>query len=420
MTAITRLTVILALAGMSLALPAQAARDREAPRREIAQAQSGETARIADSVAQCLDNPSRQCALAAALMITAEEELAIERVDTLIALAETFARLGQEQRARTTAKMAREAAQDIGISAGTQQKLAELAPVLGVIGETDEAIATAEALRDRYDIANALGRIALTLAARGEFDAVQTTLERIREPLLALKYAVEATESIVANGATADEIAAAARLLETRIEGVDDTFLQALGYARLAAMRARLGNAEEARRLAGIAEEMGASINTATRMSRLQASLALVDLALGERQSYDNRVARAGDLAARVYSDYDRASAYGDVIPALAAGDHVERSLELAGRVDSIRTLTALLERLSRDSGQMRAVEAIADLVLERATAEDSRFERDRARLIASQALVRIGAAQQAARAIKAIERDDMQAHGLAVLARAL
>lgn len=419
MIAILRLTIIIAFSAIALGHPAQAARDRDTPRVDVAQA-DGAPARIADSVTQCLDSPSQQCALAAALMITAEEKLAIERVDTLIALAETFARLGQDQRARTSAQMARKAAQDIGISAGTQQKLAALAPVLGVIGQTDEAIATAESLGDRYDIANALGRIALTLANRNEFDAVQDTLKRIEEPLLALKYAVEATEAIVANGASEDGIAAAARLLEARLEGVDDNFLQALGYARLAAMRARLGDNEEARRLATRAEEMGASINSAGRMARLQASLALVDLALGDRQSYDNRVSRAGDLAARVYSDYDRATAYGDVIPALAAGDHVARAMDLAERVKSIRTLTSLLERLSQGVAQDRVLEALAQLVLERTAEEDSRFERDRARLKVTQALVRVGATDQAARAIRAIERNDMQAHGLAVLARAL
>ncbi len=373
--------------------------------------------RTADVIANCLSNPSRDCALAAALMVTADEELAITQVDDLIAVAETFARLGDPDRARATIDLAVEAAHNIGLTIATEQKLSEIVGTMAEIGETARAIAIAEGLGDRFRRANALGAIALARARTGDVAGAQETLGRIKVPLLALKYAVEMTEEIAEKGQVDDAAAAA---LEARLAQVDHRLLRALGYTRLAVLKARQGDIDAARRLRDTAAaERDYILDTADR-ARLFAGLARAALALGEADAYADAVSHARGLAMRVNADYDQTVAIADVVAALAAGGRVEEAVDLAERITDLRARTRLISDLSRRRDAAQAVVPLAQQVLAAAAAAESRFERDRARLAVAKALAAVGAVPRAVEVIAGIENDDAQAQALAALAQEL
>jgi len=369
-------------------------------------------------LAACLQEPTRSCALAAALAVTAEERLAIMRVDALMAIAETFADIGQKDRAQESLTMAQKAARNIGISVGTERKLAEMADIWAMLGEDDKAIEIAKSVSDEIHTANALGRIARVQARQGRVEAAQSTLDEIGFPLLELNYAVEVTEIVARDDAVAFSDPGA--VLEARLDEVKQDHLRGLGYTRLAMLHAERGNREKARTLRGRAEEILQGLTMASQEARLQAGLAQADLALGERKSYRGRMTRAVTLIERILGNFDQNRAVREVVAALAAGDQVDRAVELAARVEDLRDQTALLERLAERENAPRVVEALAGKILERLDDEEARAERDRARLVVATAFSRLGAVERAAEVIRNMEQRDTKARGLAVLARAL
>lgn len=384
---------------------------------ELSAADALAAVRPTDPVERCLANPSRLCALAAALKVTAEETLAIERVDTLLAVSGTFAELGDLDRARATASLARDAAEDIGISVGTEQKLTELAGVLASLGAHEEALATAAALEDRFQRAHAFGAVALAEAGSGDIAAADRALDRIEEPLLSLKYAVEVSEALSARAIAATDLSST---LEARLAKVDHPLLRPLGYARLAALHARAGNDSKAAALEEKAADAYGYLNSNAQRARLAAALALVDLAQGDRAGFDTLAQRAAYQARLVGASYDQAQAVSDAAAAMAAGGRIDETVALAGLVEDLRAQSAFIDRLSRQQVAAEAVPAIAERVLRTAARDESPFERDRARLAVAEALARAGAVTRAIDVIAAIEDDDKQAQALAVLARRL
>lgn len=370
-----------------------------------------------EAVENCLASPNRNCALAAALMVTSEEELAISRVDTLLAVADTFQRVGEHDRALATARLARETAQEIGLTVALEQKLRELVGTLAALGEVEEATAIAEGLSDRFDRADALGAIALALGREGDIAGAQAMLDRIEVPLIALRHAVDLTEEIAERGTIE---ATATSALEARIAAADHRLLQALGYARLAVVEARAGRVEEARRLRGLAGDATDRMQKSSDLARLLAALARADLALGDSESHDLNVTRARTMALRVRDELERTLAIGDVVAALGTGGRVDEAVELAREVSDIRSQSALIRRLAGRESGAAAVEPLAPHLLETAASHDSRFERDRARLAVAEALSAVDRVGRAAEVIGTIENDDTQAQALAVLARAL
>ncbi|RMD86498.1 MAG: hypothetical protein D6807_09590 [Alphaproteobacteria bacterium] len=366
------------------------------------------------AVTNCLAEPSRNCALAAALMVTADEELAITRVDNLAAVADALAHLGDIERARATVDLAIQAARDIGLSVATEQKLGEIVGILAEVGEAPRAIEIAEGLTDRFRRANALGAIALAQARSGDVSGAQATLDRIGIPLLALKYAVDMSEEIAESGQIDGPTAAA---LERRLGTVDHRLLRALGYTRLAVLKARQGDVEGARRLRDIAAAERDYILDNAERARYFAGLARAALALGETDAYADAVARARGLALRVNADFDQTIAISDVVAALAAGGRIDEAVALAGRVTDLRAQSRLVTRLAARRAAAAAVVPLARHVLDSINEDQSRFERDRARLAVARALAGVGAVPQAVEVIAAMENDDAQAQALAALA---
>jgi len=400
------------------AAPAAAQADEDTAARRGDSANTAPSAADPDAlIGDCLESPTTLCALGAALTVTAAEQLSIIRVDALLAIAETFAELAQIDRGIRTAEMARTAAEDIGISIGTAKKLAELAPIWAKLGEDARAVELAQSLSDRYLTANALGSIATAQAREGRIEAAQQTVDRITVPLLALKYALDITQVIANNGA---DLAAAGKLLEGRLESVDHNLLRGLGYARLALLHARNGNAEKAEALYTQAADTVPYLTIGAQRAQLLASLAQIDLALGDREKYESDVARAATLAGRVRGDFDQLQALSEVAAALAAGGKTDRALELAKSVKGLRGQTDLLKRLSDAPGTGDTVRALAGHILDALDQDEARSERDRARLAVATALSRIGAGEQATEVIAGMEQRDTKARGLAVLARAL
>ncbi|GAK34085.1 hypothetical protein AQ1_01981 [alpha proteobacterium Q-1] len=384
----------------------------------LAQAELETPKASAQMIESCLENPNRTCALASALLVTAEEELPIARVDTLIALGKSFARIGDQDRAAQTLDLALEAARDIGISIGTEQKLALIVGPLTEIGRSEEAIAIASDLNDRFLKADAFGEIALAEARRGNIAAALDHLDRITEPLLALRSTVSMIEWLANEDQNDADLPVSA--LMDRLDNLDHDLLKALGETRLARIEAERGQPETARDLIAKASEALGALSLNHERARLYAGLALASQALGDQASYEDYADRAANLAAGVRSDYDRPIAIADAVHALTLGGHIDRAAKLAQSVTGLREQSALIRRLAALPGSRPIVQALSDHLLALLTEEDSRFERDRARVAMAEALGDVAAIEQATRIIAAIESDDAQGQALAVLARSL
>ena len=332
-----------------------------------------------DIVMSCLDAPSRSCALTSALLVTADEELPIVRVDLLLSIAETLIETGNLRHANETVDLARQAAEDIGISIGTEQKLAQITGMLTALDRHDEAMDIVASLEDRFLKADALGAIAMAQARSGRMQDAQTTLDQIEEPLLALRYAAEITETIAEDATLLEAIPVDA--LENRLASVDHRLLKALGESRLSAIEARRGDMDRAQKLEASALETLPAITANHERSRLYAALAMARHAMGDEAGYADFVNRAANLAAPIRSDYDRTIAIADVVTALAVGDHIDRAVELAGSITDLREQSALVTRLAERKTAHALVRAYADHILKTTQESDSRFERDRAQI---------------------------------------
>ncbi len=116
-------------------------------------AQNGQNGQIANShkpneyTLACLEAPTRDCAFSAALQTVIAEEFGVERSKVLIAVARALIETGQRNQAIETLMLALEEARSVNLSLVTQEKITEIAPILARANDTASALALVEELQ---------------------------------------------------------------------------------------------------------------------------------------------------------------------------------------------------------------------------------------------------------------------------------
>ncbi|WP_201240467.1 hypothetical protein [Rhodothalassium salexigens] len=375
---------------------------------------------------QCLDRPSQACALRAALMVTAAETLSIDRSKVLLSVADTLHAVGDQARAERTVSVAKSEARDIGIGFAVDTRLVDVAEIEAKIGAAEAAADTAAAIDDQVLRARAFGRIAVALVEAGRADGAAAMLDRIEVGAVAQEYALQVAEILTAAEAGGDRNGAGAAL-DTAARLVDAAPLsrfRTAGRIRLAAARARFGEAEAARALgAKVEQDLGRSMPSHAR-ARLLAELAVLDLALDDQAAHETHMTAARRALDKVRSDYERDYALSDMAVAAARGGDHDAALDLAGRIGSVDVRTRFarrLARLDRSAAARRALATYADRTArDHLDKLDQPYTRDEARFALVMALVEAGSAQPAVAVVETMEDDDARARGLAFVARLL
>ncbi|GIX16774.1 MAG: hypothetical protein KatS3mg119_0960 [Rhodothalassiaceae bacterium] len=368
------------------------------------------------SLDACLAVPTRGCALASALLVTARQDLAIDRVDNLIALARSFLALGENARARQVLRLAEQAAEGIGIAIGTERKLAEIAPLYGLAGDPARAEELLARIGDATTRAAAMVALAENLARAGQVEAAVALTERIDKPWLAL----DALDRVIRAAAARDGEVPADLLarLERRIDGLPRYILSDLARAHLALLLARRGEVERARAMWQALDARLTGLGPAAEEVRLAAALLPVDRALGETQAGAHHLAIIARRVEHLGIDDDRRHALAEAATALAlAGRDAEARAVLALAGDDYRLLLDLAGALLEAGAPPELLAAAADRVLDAAAAQELRAERDRGRLVAVRLLVAAGRRDAAIAAVRAVEDPGLKARALAMLA---
>ncbi|RMF12784.1 MAG: hypothetical protein D6757_09185 [Alphaproteobacteria bacterium] len=375
---------------------------------------AGEDAHAA--IVSCLSRPSRVCALSSALRAVAAQDLAFDRVETLIALARAFHALGDDTRAASTASLAVRAARAIGISIGTERKLAEIAPIEAAIGRMQKARALLSEISDPALRAATMARIARARARAGDFEGALKLLDEVNEPWLALGALAD-----IAEWAAAEDDQSSVRLvqmLKSRVDRAPRHLLKWLAMARLGALEAKAGEVEKARALRDeLAEHVAPGLGYAGEEVRVWAAIALLDLALDDRAAYDRHVARMLARVRSVTIDQDPTTALAEAMTALAAGGRSDEALALAGRFRDLRGISELAESLLGHPFARPLWGALAMRIVDRLKDETSSAEQDRARLVAIRLMIASGRVREAIALARGLHDDDAGARALAMLA---
>ncbi len=365
----------------------------------------------------CLARPRRACALTSALRAVAAQDLAFDRVDTLIALARGFHELGDDARAASAASLAVGAARAIGISIGTERKLREIAPLLATIGRLADARSLIAEISDPAVRAAGMAEIARALARTGDYDGALELLDEVGESWLALAALADIAEwaAVDGDGASAARLA---RSLEKRVAQAPRHLLKWLAMARLAVLRAKAGDTEKARAVRDeLAERVAPGLGYAGAQVRAWAAIALLDLALGDSAAYDLHVARMQRRVRSVTIDQDPTTAIAEAMAALAAGGRTDAALALAGRFRDSRSMSELALVLLDHPLARSLWTPLAERLTARLKDEESPAEQDRARLVVIRLMIAAGRVDRAVSLARGLHDDDARARALAMLA---
>ena len=334
----------------------------------------------------------------------------------LLALARSFIALGEPDRAHRLLQAAERTAARIGIAIGTERKLAEIAPLYGLIGDREAAERLLARVTAEHGRAAALVALAENLAHAGQAEAGLAVAERITKPWLAL----DALDRVIQARAPQDGGVSEALLarFSRRIDRLPRYLLRDLARAHLALLLARKGERDRAAAIVTALDRQLTGMTPAADELRLAAALAMTDLALGDKTFLARHLRiilrRARDLGL----DEDRRRALAEAAAALAhAGrlDDARNLVALAMKAD-YRLLLAVAEALVAIDAPADLLDATAEQVRSAAAAQSLRAERDRGRLVATRLLVAAHHKQAALETIRRIEDAGLRARGLAML----
>ncbi len=364
----------------------------------------------------CLARPTIACAIEAALLVTAHQDLAIDRVDNLLALARSFIALGEPDRARRLLQAAERAAAQIGIAIGTEGKLAEIAPLYGLIGDGKNAERLLEQVQDANRRATAMVALAENLARAGQGQAALAVAERITKPWLALD-ALDRVIRVLAqrDGGVSDALI---KRFSQRIDRLPRYLLRDLARAHLALLLAHKGERESAAAIVAALDRRLTGMAPAADELRLAAALVMTDRVLDDELLLTRHLRiilrRASDLGI----DEDRRRALAEAAAALAHAGRLRDARDLlANAMDAdYRLLLAVAEALITADAPADLLAAAGEQVRAAAAAQSLRAERDRGRLVATRLFVAAHRKAPALQTVRRIEDAGLRAQGLAML----
>ncbi len=364
----------------------------------------------------CLASPTMACAVEAALLVTAREDLAIDQVDNLLALARSFIALGEPDRAHRLLQAAERTAARIGIAIGTQRKLAEIAPLYGLIGDGKTAERLVARVTDEHGRAAALVALAESLARAGKAEAALAVAERITRPWLALDALDRVIRSLAQrDGGVPDALIAR---FSRRIDRLPRYLLRDLARAHLALLLARKGEREQAAAIGAALDRQLTGMAPAAAELRLAAALAMTDLELSDEAALARHLRIIMRRASGLGLDEDRRRALAEAAATLGRAGRLRDARDLLATAMNAdyRLLLAVAEALIEADAPADLLAAAGEQVRAAAAAQSLRAERDRGRLVTTRLFVAARRKEPALRTVRRIEDAGLRARGLAIL----
>jgi len=204
----------------------------------------------------CLEAPTRDCAIQAAIQTVVAEDFGIERSKVLVGVARTLIATGKTEDALQTLAVALEEARSVRLSLVTQEKITEIAPLMARAGDTSGAMKLTAELQNDSIRDLVLFRIAEEAALRGDLANMRVALGETRNENRAfwreLSLLTKAPRSAL-EGVDAASI-------ESKVREVERPEQLYRGLIRLAILADRMGKPGDRNALIAEADEMFPSV----------------------------------------------------------------------------------------------------------------------------------------------------------------
>ncbi|MBL4839020.1 MAG: hypothetical protein JKY34_15740 [Kordiimonadaceae bacterium] len=361
----------------------------------------------------CLEAPTRDCAFTAALQTVINEEFGIERAKVLIGIARSMIATGQNKQAIQTLVLALDEARSVNLSLVTREKITEIAPLLARAGDTAGALALVEELERPVLKDRVLFEIASEAGSTGAIADARVTLAQTQNQTRAfwreLRILAHSSKKILASVKMEE-------LLE-KVRTADRVELQYGGLIQLAIIADRLGLPGERNALITEADELFLSVISIHQRAASTADRARNMFEAGMAPVFiDESYALAMKHGKRLRGN-EVQSSFADKVGVIEAASG---SLELAlSRLDVFVDVAAKAKYLSqlRASRDQSLLTAEIKEILKQVTEIEGAYDRDLVRLTLLDGAIANEDAFLAQVIVVAVEDDDNQAYGLALMA---
>ena len=365
----------------------------------------------------CLSAPTRECAIAASLDTVIKEEMGLERAKVLSALTEAFIDMKDMEQARGILDMALEEARSVGISIALQISLKDIAPLYARVGEADMAFDLALEMQFEVTRDAVFKEMALLFAAKGDFNAMQRALDGITNKDKSFWFQVDALKK------TDQPIPLDLLTSITAIVGAFDRYdLQYRGKSALAVLKTKSNDAQGATVLW---DELDANfVKISSNSVKAQfAAVKVADMALAnlDDKLIDEQLGFAQALASRIKSNGELQMLAGYLGPVEMMRGYEKTAVDRAISFDDVSERLKYYIKLAKvkHTQSLPLIKAInKDLI--KILAVDGAYERDGLRYHALRAAYQMKDVALIKRIVEAIEDDDNQARGVALLSAIL
>ncbi len=359
----------------------------------------------------CLKELSRDCAISASMQTVIAEELGLERAKVLIGVARSLIAINDTERAIQTLNLALEEARSVRLTLITREKIKEIAPLLAKAGELGSALELIQELQIDSVRDRTLEAIAEAVAAKGNLDSVMQVTANMKNRIRAFWKNASAYITVPVDQLSQSDIAA----FEEQVRLLEKPEAKYRGIIYLAVIASRMGDITRRDALLLEAEDLfpavvGISQRARAALQRLQAM---------NSAGLEPELVQASYEFAKLHGSRLRGSEVADFAKAIGAVEaDIGLTVEAVNRLPVFQTPEQKAEYLSGLVGNAAEGLALAYVAsLEELAVIEGVYERDLARLSLLEGAIANKSPDLAVPIIEALEDDDNQALGLALLA---
>jgi hypothetical protein len=361
----------------------------------------------------CLQALSCDCSISAAMQTVIAEELGLERAKVLVGVARSLIAIGDNARATQTLNLALEEARSVRLTLITQEKIKEIAPLLARAGDLVNALTLAAELQIDSVRDKALAAIAAETAKGGDLAGAKQAIEKMQNRVRAFWERADAFVVAPSDQITAADIAG----FEEQVRLLDKAEAKYRGIAYLAVIADKMGDTVRRDALLAEADELfpaviGVSQRARVTLQRLQAM---------KKADLDDALVQASYELAALHGSRLRGSEIADF--ALEIGAIEAQNGLIANAVGRLPVFqkpeekAEYISRLVNGDGSDNGLSLTYAATLDELSAIEGVYERDLARLTLLEGAIANKSRGLAVPIIEALEDDDNQALGLALLA---
>ncbi len=361
----------------------------------------------------CLEAPTRDCAFTAALQTVIGEEFGIERAKILVGVATAMIDTGEAEQARQTLMLALDEARSVRLTLVTQEKITVIAPLLARAGDVAGALALVEELQNDSVRDMVLIEIAQEAIRAGQLADARVTLGQMGNQ----KRAFWRELSLLALAPRQALSAVNMAELEAKVRELDRPDQRYEGLVRLAIIADRRGDPGDRNAFLAEADELFSGVIGITSRAEATANRvrAMFDAGMDDAfvaESYQLALLHGGRLRNN-QDQADFAKKIGVIEASRGDLDAALNRLEFFTEVDAKAAYVASL----RASTSQSILAAQFREVLREVDELQGAYERDLVRLTLLDGALTNADLYLARRIVEAMEDDDNQALGLALMA---